>query len=154
MDLLFMLPDTSQCTRVPHRLILNMALCTYVKGVAAARWLYCSKFSEACVSCCGKQWREHFLTGTVVTGQKEAITLVHLQLHNLLRAFLAVYLVVDVVSAHGNRVHDELPAVVVVRSTEGDVIGVVLRAEVVAQFVSGHQIGLLWATGQHAHYGL
>lgn len=53
------------------------------------------------------------------------------------------YLVVDVVSAHGDGVHDKLPAVVVAGSAEGDVVGVVLRAEVVAQLVSGHQIGLL-----------
>lgn len=89
--------------------------------------------------------------GTLLFLEEE---LVHLQLHSLPRGFLAVYLVVDVVSAHGDGVHDELPAVVVARSAEGDVVGVVLRAKIVAQFVSGHQIGLLWPAGRHAHYKL
>lgn len=75
----------------------------------------------------------------------------HLQLRIVPASFLAVYLVVDVISAHGDGVHDKLPAVVVCGSADGDVVGVVLCAKIVAQFVSRHQIGLLRAAGQHTH---
>lgn len=67
------------------------------------------------------------------------------------RGFSAAYLVVDVVSAHGDGVHDKLPAVVVAGSAGGDVVGVVLRAEIVAQLVSGHQIGLLGQRNNNTH---
>lgn len=78
----------------------------------------------------------------------------HLQLHSAPGGFLAVYLVVDVVSAHGDGVHDKLPTLVVAGSAQGDSVGVVLCAEIVAQFVSSNQIGLLGVAGQHAHYEL
>lgn len=53
------------------------------------------------------------------------------------------YLVVVMVAAHSNRVHDKLPPLVVTGSTVGDVVGVVLCSKVMAQLVSGHQVGLL-----------
>ncbi len=53
------------------------------------------------------------------------------------------YLIVDMVSADGNRVHDKLPPLVVTGSAVRDVVGIVLCSEVMAQLMSGHQICLL-----------
>ena len=48
------------------------------------------------------------------------------------------YLVVDMVSAHSDRVHDELPAVVVAGSAVWDVVRIVFCSKVMAEFVSRH----------------
>lgn len=54
-----------------------------------------------------------------------------------------MYLVVDVVSAHSDGVHDKLPSQVVTGSTDRDVVRIMLGTKVVTQLMSGHQIGLL-----------
>lgn len=56
---------------------------------------------------------------------------------------LLYYLVVDVISAHSDGVHNKLPSQVITGSTDRDVVRIVLGTKVVAQLMSGHQIGLL-----------
>lgn len=68
--------------------------------------------------------------------------------------YVGRYLVVDMVSTHGNRVHDELPPVVVTGSTERDVVRIVLCSKVMAQLMSGHQICLLMGDKTHQIYSI
>lgn len=132
-------------------------------------WRCPSKCTEARVSCCGK-WRQvvtavthakgkrslqpgcSFRTGIQALGSHLCVCSLAVSATNHVpRGFSATYLVVDVVSAHGDGVHDKLPAVVVAGGAEGDVVGVVLRAEIVAQLVGGDQIGLLRRRNNNTH---
>ena len=56
---------------------------------------------------------------------------------------LGSYLVVGVVSAHCDGVHDKLAPMIVVRGTGLDIVWIVLRPKVVAQFMGGHQVSFL-----------
>lgn len=58
------------------------------------------------------------------------------------------HLVVDVVSAHGDRVHDVLPTLILSGGAVWDVVGVMLCSEVMAELVGGHQVGFLWRRRQ------
>lgn len=54
------------------------------------------------------------------------------------------YLVVDMVSAHSDRVHDKLPPMVITGSTVRDVVRIVLCSKVMAKLMGRHQICLLF----------
>lgn len=61
-------------------------------------------------------------------------------------------LVVDVVSAHSDGIHDVFAPLVFPGSTVGDVIRVVLCPKVMAQLVSRHQVCLLRANHKKRSY--
>lgn len=54
------------------------------------------------------------------------------------------HLVVDVVAAHSDGVHDVLPSLVLSRGAVRDVVRVVFRSKVMTELVSRHQVGFLW----------
>ena len=70
---------------------------------------------------------------------------------------IGLYLIVDLVPAHSDGVHDELPPMVVRGSAGRQVVGVMLRAKVMPQLVGGDQVRLLGRgahTQTHTHEGI
>lgn len=53
------------------------------------------------------------------------------------------HLVVDVVTAHSNGVHDVFPSLVFLGGTVWDVVWVMFCSKIVTQFVRCHQVGFL-----------
>lgn len=53
------------------------------------------------------------------------------------------HLVVDVITAHSDRIHDKLPALISSRSTAWNVVRIMFRSKVVSQLVGCHQVSFL-----------